>query len=141
MNIYTSDNSFELNELENELEINSKNQIKNLNKNWINLNEKKMYLNQNLIYESTNLNNQLNGQLNGNLNNNNYNDNLSNSNHLNTQLNGNVNINHHLNNTQLNQIVQETTKQNNLHNQMIIGNAYSNYPFNVHDTIINGKFN
>lgn len=105
----------------------------NLDKNWINLNDKKMFLNRNLIYESTSnltggLQNQSNGQLNGN--------------HLNGQLNGQLNsqLNSNLSSQLNSHLMQENKQTNNLHNQIITGNAYSNYPFNVHETIITGKF-
>ena len=120
-----------------------KNLEKNLTKNWMNLNEKKMFFNRNLIYESaSNLNGTLTNQSNSNhLNGNHLNGNHLNANQINTnQLNHQLNQLNQLNNSQLNgqisHLIQETKQ--NLHNQIITGNAYSNYPFNVHETVITG---
>ena len=130
-------------------------------KHLINLDDKKMFLNRNLIYESAaslsglpanQSNGQLNGrsnrshmngsQLNGQLNGqcNQMNSNPLNGNQLNSnQLNGSQisQLNHHvtqLNGSQLNQLNGQLIGQDSKpNNQIITGNAYSNYPF-VHDT-------
>lgn len=193
MNLYagSSEHSFELPEhaVDGSVTLDAINQLldKKLrisDKNLINLNDKKMFLNRNLIYESAaslnglpnganqsngqlnagnrsnrnhlgggqlNGNHQLNGQLNTNqlngnqLNGNQLNGNQLNGNQLNgSQLNGSQisQLNHltQLNNPQLNgQLNGHLIESKPNNNQIITGNAYSNYPFNVHEPIVTGR--
>lgn len=161
INIFTdcNENNFESNEFGLDKKLDSKafnfnqNDKKQLDKNLINLNDKKMFLNRNLIYESTsNLNGStlMNGfqngnQINGNLISNQINNNqISQLNHHINQLNNSqlnsqkLNATNQVNGHQINSHLIQETKQSN--NQIITGNAYSNYPFNIHDTIIAGKY-
>lgn len=165
VNLYTgsSEHSFELAEPDAKaFNLNQFDKKRVLEKNLINLNDKKMFLNRNLIYESASnlsglpngaLSNQSNGQLNTGT--------RSNRSHLTGgqlsggqlnggQLNGSQisQLNHHvsqLNNPQLNShqlngqahLIGQEGKQNN--SQVITGNAYSNYPFNVHEAMVTGR--